>query len=89
MLNKADALKIAKKLGAEISKKTNAHDIAEVFYEDRLIAKFGIRRGSRKDIGHGHIPKELYMTPHDCAELARCTIEREEWLEMMRDQNLL
>ena len=89
MLNKTDALKIAKKLGAEITKNTKAHDIAEVFHGGLLIAKFGIRRGSRKDIGHGHIPKELYMTPRNCAELARCTIQRDEWIEMLRDQGLL
>lgn len=89
MLNKVDALKIAKKLGAQISKKTNAHDIAEIFHGNILIAKFGIRRSSKKDIGHGHIPKELYMTPHNCAELARCNIQRDEWLEMLRRQGLL
>lgn len=86
MLNKTHALRIADKLEATITKKTNAHDIAKVFHNGRLLAKFGIRRGSKKDQGHGHIPKELYMSPHDCMELAICRIQREEWLQMLRDQ---
>jgi len=85
MLNKTHALIIAKKLEAEIAKKTNNHDIAKVFHNGKLIAKFGIRRGSRKDQGHGHIPRELHTSPHVCKEMADCRIQRKEWLEILRE----
>lgn len=84
MLNKTHALIIAKKLEAEIAKKTNNHDIAKVFHNGKLIAKFGIR-GSRKDQGHGHIPRELHTSPHVCKEMADCRIQRKEWLEILRE----
>jgi hypothetical protein len=85
MLNKTHALIIAKKLGAEIAKKANNHDIAKVFHNGKFIAKFGIRRGSRKDQGHGHIPRELKTSPHICKEMADCRIQRDEWLQILRD----
>lgn len=86
MLDKADAIRIAKKLRAEVRKKDNAHDIAEVFHNGLLIAKFGIRRSSRKGIGHDFIPKEIYATPHVCKGLAICTVSRGQWMAMMREK---
>lgn len=43
-ITKELAIKIAKKLGAEIQNRGGAHDLAKVYYKGKLIAHFGIRR---------------------------------------------
>lgn len=82
-ITKEHARKIARKLGAVIETGTKAHDLALVYHNDLLIATFGIRRGSRKDIGHGHIPSALHVGPRDCLGLANCPLSREAWIQML------
>ncbi len=62
-LTKDHAKSIAKKLGATIDTGKKAHDIACVYHKGVLIASFGIRRGSDRNLGHGHIPKDLHLSP--------------------------
>lgn len=54
ILNKQDAMKIAKKLEAEIDTSPRAHDIAVIFEDGVEVVSFGLRRG-KKDLGHDHI----------------------------------
>lgn len=89
MLTKEDAEEIARKLGASIKKKNRRHDLATIYYSGKLVAFFGIRRGSRKDAGHDHIPRSIYVSPHFCKELSRCTKYLADWLEELAKQNLL
>src|ERR1043165_3100409 len=77
-----DALKIARKLKAKIDKSGKAHDIAIIFHNDLEIARFGIRRGSG-ELGHGHIPGDLHLGPHDTKQLAQCTISQEQWIKIL------
>jgi hypothetical protein len=72
------ANKIAKKLNADFEE-GSAHRMAKISFQGKLVATFGIRRGSSKDLGHGHIPKELGLSYHDTLELAECTITAEEY----------
>ena len=88
-LTKKHALAIAKKLNATIDKKGSGHDRAEIFHEGKLIAHFGIRRGSRKDQSHGHIPADLYVTQKDARDLALCPMTKKEWLELMEEKGFL
>lgn len=88
-ITKEHALRIAKKLKATIDKRGGAHDIALIYHEGVLIAHFGIRRGSRKDAGHGHIPHSLHVAQSTCLGLAQCPVKREEWIQAMREQGLL
>jgi hypothetical protein len=60
-----------------------------VFYRGELIVQFGIRRGSSKDIGHGHLPEDLSLTPHQVLELARCPLSYDEWVSLMREKGLI
>jgi hypothetical protein len=78
MLTKEHALKIKKKLKAEIQKgkKNRPHDFAVVYCDDKLIASFGIRRGSNKRLPHDHIPPNLHTAPTDCLRLAQCSLSR-------------
>jgi hypothetical protein len=84
-INKDHANAIAKKLGANIVTRKKAHDLARIYHNGVLIATFGIRRGSDRNLGHGHIPKELHLSPRQTILLAQCTMTVEQWLEILRD----
>ena len=91
VISKQHAKKIAKKLKATIvtPRKGSAHDLALIFHEDRLIAQFGIRRGSKKNLPHNHIPEALHRGPHDCLSLAQCPFTRKQWLQKMLELGLI
>jgi hypothetical protein len=88
-INKEHARKIAKKLGATVDRSGKAHDLACVYYRGTLVATFGIRRGSRKSLAHGHIPNDLHLRPHDILRLANCPMSQEEWIQHMKDIDLI
>jgi len=85
-INKQHAIKIARKLRAEIDKSGGAHDLACIYHNDVLIAAFGIRRGTKKSLGHGHIPGDLGLSPHDTLRLANCPMSRKEWIRRVTEQ---
>src|SRR5262249_3071681 len=85
MLTKEHAKKIAAKLGAQIDTSGKANDIAAVYHDGKVIAFFGIRRGSKKDAGHDHIPGSLYFSPNKCLGLANCPVSKADWLERMKE----
>jgi hypothetical protein len=87
-ITKQHAIDIAKKLKAFV-RQEKAHAYADVFYKDRLIASFGIRRGSRIDAGHGHIPNDLHINSHQTRQLAACPLSRDEWLAILKEKGLL
>lgn len=91
MINKEHALKIKKKLKAKEqgNVKNRPHEPYAVYHDNVLIAEFGIRRGSNKELGHDHLPEHLYLKPSECLRLAQCSITRNEWLEMMKNQGLI
>jgi hypothetical protein len=83
-ITKVHAEAIAAKLSAEV-RKGGAHDLAIVWYRGVRIANFGIRHGSRRNAGHGHVPKQLFISPYKCRELAVCTLTVDQWLQILRD----
>jgi hypothetical protein len=93
-VNKDHAKNIAKKVnnpGIEITSRIDtspkAHDLVCIYYKGLRIASFGIRRGSKHDQGHGHIPKELHLSPRQTVLFAQCTLSIEQWLQILRDAN--
>ena len=88
MLNKDDAQKIAKKLKARIHP-GSAHDIAVIEYDGKHVADFGMRRGSRRDQGHGHIPRDIHLNLRDALSLAQCTLSYEQWIQRMKEKGLI
>lgn len=78
-----------KKLKAEVITKRSAHDLAQVFYQGALVVQFGLRRGSSKDTGHGHLPEDLHLTPHQTLELAQCPLSYDEWVILMTEKGLI
>ncbi len=65
------------------------HEIAQVFHKGRMVASFGIRRGSRKDQGHDHIPGQIFVSRQQAKLLGECPMLREEWIEVLREKGLL
>jgi len=88
-LDKSHALRIAKKLKAVIDKRGKAHDLALIYHGGALVAFFGIRRGSRKSLGHGHIPADLHVSAREAMELARCPMSRDDWVRKMTELGLI
>ena len=88
IVTKEHAVKIAKKLKAGILEE-KAHSYAEIFHDGKLIARFGIRRGSEKDKGHDHVQKDLHVNGHQARLLAACPLSREDWLDIMKKKSLV
>jgi hypothetical protein len=88
MFTQEHARWIAKKLKCSTAE-GKAHTIAQMFDDqNRLVVSFGIRRAS-KEKGHGHIPKDLYLTQKQAWELHDCTMTKEAYLQALREKNLL
>jgi len=86
-INKELTLKIAKKLGAIIEDKPHrSHDIAKVFHKGKLICIFGIRRGSNKELGHDHIPGQIFSKTRDARLLGQCPRTREDWINELKEK---
>lgn len=87
IITKELALKISEKLKARpIGTRRGPHENYGVFYNEKLIAMFGIRRGSSKDLGHDHIQKNLNVSTGFAKQLGICTKSRDDYL---REQGLL
>jgi hypothetical protein len=73
---------ICKKLGAVFiqASRNSDHDIYGVYFEDRLVGKVGISRSPRKDKGHGHIPRDLFVRSRFAWEIASCKWYLEDYL---------
>lgn len=84
------AHRIVKKLRAEIDERPGkAHALAQVWVEGRLVATFGLRRGSNKEQGHDHVPGALYVSPNEARQLGLCPMSRDQWIERLRDKEMI
>ena len=89
IITKELAIKIAKKLKAEVITESTAHDMAYVHHEGRLVASFGIRRAANKDKGHDHVPQAIHLGPHQARLLGQCPMSRNEWIRLMIDKGII
>lgn len=90
VITKELALKITEKLGAvPITTKNDVHDRYGVYHNDRLIASFGIRRGSKKDAGHDHVQRELNVSTGFAKQIGICKRYLQDYLDHLRTQGLL
>jgi hypothetical protein len=80
-----DCRRIARKLGARILTGRRAHDRVEVIHDGKLVAHFGIRRASR-EVGHGHLPGDLFITPRQCRLLAQCPLSRDDYFAILKEK---
>ena len=90
MLTKQHALQIVHKLGAvKQSKKNRPHDLYIVWHNGKIIGNIGVRRGSKKDAGHDHIPRNLRTPPTMCLGLAQCPVSREQWIAFLIQNRII
>jgi hypothetical protein len=90
VITKERALKIRDKLGGvPITTKNDVHDMYGVFHNGRLIAQFGIRRGSKKEAGHDHVQKELNVPTGFAKQISNCTRYLQDYLDHLHAQGLL
>lgn len=90
IITKELAQNIVKKLKARVQKRPGRpHDLACVFEDDRLIAQFGLRRGSKKNLGHDHIPDQIFVLPREAKLLGQCPLTRDEWIEILANKGLI
>lgn len=80
-LTQDDARAIAKKLKADIEPGTR-HDKAIIRCDGRLVTWYGIRRSSHS-VGHGHIPKQLKVSPRQTRELAQCSLDKDSYFALL------
>jgi len=86
-LGSDDAQAIAKKLRAHLRNGRN-HELAQIYYGEKLVAQFGIRRSS-KDVGHDYIPSQLHVTNKQAKSLADCSMTFEEWVAVMKGRGFI
>lgn len=89
IITKELALKIAKKLEATLEKTKGPHDIWVVRHNGTVVASFGIRRGSNKQLGHDYIAGEIYVGPHEALLLAQCPMSRQQWVDRLTEKGLI
>lgn len=76
------AEKIAGKLGIR-PERGRKHDHVYIRWEGRIIASYGIRRGSRQ-LAHDYVAEQIFLTPREAINLARCPMSRDEYFEVLR-----
>jgi len=84
-ITKELAEKIARKLNADIHK-GKRHDIAKIFHGGKMVASFGIRRGSRRDQGHNYISGQIFVSQPQAKMLGECPLSRDEWIQILREK---
>jgi hypothetical protein len=88
MLTKDHAETIARKLKARMHAGSK-HEIAVIEYEGKVVAQFGIRRGSRKDQGHDFIPGRIHLNRRDTLSFAECSLTYDDWIQRMKDKGVI
>lgn len=88
-ITKQHAVKIVKKLGAELARRGKRHNQYLVRHGDVVIAHFGVSRSPQKDKGQDHIPDAIHLGPHDTLLLGQCPYSRNDWLKHMREKGYL
>ena len=85
-LTREHADKIVKKLHAKVETgQRSGHDLATIYYKGTPVVAFGIRRGSSKDTGHGHLTEDLLLSASQVKRLANCPMSYEEWVMRMKN----
>jgi hypothetical protein len=89
LITREHADKIVKKLRAKLRTSRTAHDLAEVTYKGVIVVGFGLRRSSSKDTGHGHIPNDLHLSPHQTLALANCPLSRDQYVKILKEKGYI
>jgi len=88
-ITKEHALKIKTKLKGKIVEGRSGHSRVIIKFRGKKIAHYGLRRGSKKNLGHDFIPEALHITPNQTKKLANCPLSEADWLIIMWEKGYL
>ncbi len=88
-ITKELAVKIIAKLKAVKTKSGKAHDDYSVEHKGVVIALTSLRRGSAKDLGHDHMPKDLHIGPNKAKLLGQCPLSLKGYIDFLKEQGLV
>jgi len=84
------AERIVKKLGGVLLPgKSSAHDVYEIRVNGLFVTTIGIRRSSKRDKGHDHVPREMCVGAHFAREFALCNHSVDDWANKLRERGLI
>lgn len=83
------AIVILDKLHATLVKSGKAHDEYRVEHGGRVIAMTSLRRGSEKDLGHDHMPRDLHISPNQAKKLGQCPWKHEDFIRCLQDKGII
>lgn len=90
VITKDLAQRITRKLEAVLHpKKNRPHDLYVVYHEQQRITQFGIRRASRKDQSHDHVPAAIRLSPNEARLLGQCPMTRADWVAEMIEKGVI
>jgi hypothetical protein len=81
-LTTSHAEQIAAKLGIT-PKKGRKHERVYIRWAGRIIASYGLRRGSR-ELSHDYVAEQIFITRRQALDLARCPLSRDDYFELLR-----
>ena len=79
-----DALKKLK--AVEVTERGDAHPTFAIYNsKNKVVARTGLRRSSKRDIPVPHIKKDLMVSAPFILDLARCPKDKDDWLKEIGD----
>jgi len=87
VIGKREAEDIAKKVRAD-RRAGRKHDVILVRHGGKLVAQYGIRRGSGNP-GHGYVAKQLHVSAQQARDLAKCPMSADQYFKVLTDKGLL
>lgn len=91
-ITKELAERIVAKLRARRSpdvRRGSPHDLYDFEFDGVLVLQLSVRRGSAKDLGHDHMPKELRLGPGQAKRLGQCPLSLDEYVAILRDKGVI
>ena len=83
-----EAETIAKKLSKQSDIDSGGrHMRAKIRYNGKVIGQFGWSHD--KTAANGHIPNNLRISQHDTLEVAKCSVDYDGYIELLKRKNLL
>jgi hypothetical protein len=80
LTQQAVARALRKLEAVDVTPKGCAHPKFAIYHEGQIVARTGLRRSSKADIGVPHVKNDLRVNVHFILELAACPKSREDWL---------
>ena len=87
MLSQRHAERIKSKLEAEVEE-GRKHQRVHVFCNGYPVGVYSIRRGSQEE-NHNYVARQLHINLKQAAELAECSLNREDYYTILRDKGVL